>query len=142
MKRASGRVWELLYNPLATEALVHRNARLTPAGRLLLCQRIEAGRPVAHAAESMEISRDRAYVWWRRYQAEGVAGLEDRSSRPHRCPSRTKASRERRIVHLRRKHGLSPARIAGITGRSPSELSTCNSPGSPSAASSWMRTFL
>ena len=93
---------------------MHRNARLTPAGRLLLCERIEAGWPVAHAAESMGISRDRAYVWWRRYQADGVAGLEDRSSRPHRSPSRTKASRERRIVALRRKRGLGPARIAGI----------------------------
>ena len=69
---------------------MHRNARLTPAGRLLLCQRIEAGWPVAHAANSMGISRDRAYVWWRRYQTEGVAGLEDRSSRPHRSPTRTK----------------------------------------------------
>ncbi len=54
---------------------MHRNARLTPAGRLLLCERIEGGWPVAHAAESMGISRDRAYVWWRRYQAEGMAGL-------------------------------------------------------------------
>jgi hypothetical protein len=44
---------------------MHRNARLTPAGRLLLCQRIEAGWPVAHAAAAMGISRDRAYVWWR-----------------------------------------------------------------------------
>jgi transposase InsO family protein len=93
---------------------LHRNARLTPAGRLLLCQRIEAGWPVAHAAESMGMSRDRAYVWWRRYQAEGVAGLEDRSSCPRRCPTRTKASRERRIVQLRRRRGLGPARIAGI----------------------------
>lgn len=74
---------------------MHRNARLTPAGRLLLCQRIQAGWPVAHAAESMGISRDRAYVWWRRYQAEGVPGLEDRSSRPHRTPTKIKASRER-----------------------------------------------
>jgi transposase InsO family protein len=93
---------------------MHRNARLTPAGRLLLCQRIEAGWPVAHAAESMGISRDRAYVWWRRYQAEGLAGLEDRSSRPHRSPTRTKPSREQRIVRLRRTRGLGPARIAGI----------------------------
>jgi hypothetical protein len=107
-------VWELLNNPPATEAPLHRNARLTPAGRLLLCQRIEAGWPVAHAAESMGMSRDRAYVWWRRYRVEGVAGLEDRSSRPRRCPTRTKASRERRIVQLRRKRGLGPARIAGI----------------------------
>jgi transposase InsO family protein len=95
---------------------VHRNARLTPAGRLLLCERIQAGWPIAHAAESMGMSRDRAYVWWRRYQAEGVAGLEDRSSRPHRCPTRTRASRERRIVALRRSRGLGPARIAGIVG--------------------------
>ena len=62
----------------------------------------------------MGISRDRAYVWWRRYQAEGVAGLEDRSSRPHRSPTQTKPSRERRIVALRRDRGLGPARIAGI----------------------------
>lgn len=96
--------------------LVHRNARLTPKGRLLLCQRIEAGWPVAHAAAAIGISRDRAYVWWRRYQAEGVAGLEDRSSRPRRSPTRTKPSVERRIVGLRRKQGLGPARIAGIIG--------------------------
>jgi transposase InsO family protein len=93
---------------------MHRNARLTPAGRLLLCQRIEGGWPVAHAAASMGISRDRAYVWWRRYQAEGRSGLEDRSSRPHRSPTRTKPSRERRILQLRRSRGLGPARIAGI----------------------------
>jgi transposase InsO family protein len=95
---------------------MHRNARLTPAGRLLLCERIQAGWPVAHAARSMGISRDRAYVWWRRYQSEGLAGLEDRSSRPRRTPTRTKASQERRIVHLRRSRGLGPARIAGIVG--------------------------
>jgi hypothetical protein len=54
---------------------MHRNAPLTPAGRLRLCQRIEAGWAAAHAAASMGISRDRACVWWRRHQAEGVAGL-------------------------------------------------------------------
>jgi transposase InsO family protein len=95
---------------------VHRNARLTPAGRLLLCQRIEAGWPVAHAAAAMGLSRDRAYVWWRRYQAEGVGGLEDRPSRPHRSPARTRPSRERRIIELRRRRGLGPARIGGIVG--------------------------
>jgi transposase InsO family protein len=109
-------VWELLNNPLALEALMHRNARLTPAGRLLLCERIEAGWPVAQVAASMGISRDRAYVWWRRYQAEGIAGLEDRSSRPHYSPARTSPARERRVVHVRRKVGLGPARIAGIVG--------------------------
>ncbi len=93
---------------------MHRNAPLTPEGRLRLCQRIEGGWAVAHAAASMGISRDRAYVWWRRYREEGVAGLQDRSSRPRRSPTQTKASRERRIVTLRRNRGLGPARIAGI----------------------------
>jgi len=93
---------------------MHRNARLTPQGRLLLCQRIEGGWPVAHAAAAMGISR--TYVWWRRYREEGPAGLEDRSSRPKRCPTRTKASIERRVVTLRQKRGLGPARIAGICG--------------------------
>jgi transposase InsO family protein len=64
----------------------------------------------------MGISRDRAYVWWRRYQEEGVAGLEDRPCRPRRCPRQTKASVERRILTLRQSRGLGPARIAGIVG--------------------------
>jgi transposase InsO family protein len=101
---------------------VHRNAPLTPEGRLRLCQRIEAGWPVAHAAESMGISRDRAYVWWRRYQEEGVDGLVDRRCRPHRCPRQTKASTERRILTLRQRKGLGPARIAGIVGMHPSTV--------------------
>ncbi len=42
---------------------MHRNAPLTPEGRLLLCERIEGGWPVAHASEAMNISRDRGYVW-------------------------------------------------------------------------------
>src|SRR5271170_6208256 len=95
---------------------MHRNAPLTPEGRLRLCERIEGGWPVAHAAESMRISRDRAYVWWRRYQEEGIAGLEDRTCRPHRSPRQTKANVEQRIVSLRQSRGLGPARIAGIVG--------------------------
>ena len=35
----------------------HANARLTPAGRLLMVQRIEAGMPQAHVASQMGLSR-------------------------------------------------------------------------------------
>jgi transposase InsO family protein len=99
---------------------MHGNAPLTPEGRLRLCRRIQEGWPVAHAASSMGISRDRAYVWWRRYQAEGITGLEDRSSRPHHSPNQLKRRLERRVVSLRRNRGLGPARIAGIVGLHPS----------------------
>ena len=122
---------ELAGNPLATEAPVHRNAPLTPEGRLRLCQRIEAGWPVAHAAASMGISRDRAYVWWRRYQAEGLAGLEDRSSRPSSFAEPDKAVAERRIVWLRRSRSLPPgsdrrdcwgAGLHGASGPGPARI--------------------
>ena len=95
---------------------MHRNAPLTPEGRLRLCQRIEAGWTVAAAAESMNISRQCAHKWWRRYRDEGIDGLRDRSSRPHSCPHQTSARVERRIVALRQSRRLGPARLAGIVG--------------------------
>ena len=93
---------------------MHGNAPLTPEGRLRLCHRIEDGWTVAAAAESMNVSRQTAHKWWRRYQAEGTSGLVDRSSRPHTCPHQTPAQVERRIVALRQSRKLGPARLAGI----------------------------
>jgi transposase InsO family protein len=81
-----------------------------------LCHRIEDGWSVAAAAESMNISRQTAHKWWRRYRDEGVAGLEDRSSRPWSCPHQTPARVERRIVALRQSRRLGPARLAGVVG--------------------------
>jgi len=95
---------------------MHRNAPLTPEGRLRLCHRIEDGWTVAAAAESMNISRQCAHKWWRRYQDDGPAGLVDRSSRPWSCPHQTPARLERRIVALRQSRKLGPARLAGIVG--------------------------
>src|SRR3954447_21010933 len=95
---------------------MHGNAPLTPEGRLRLCHRIEDGWSVAAAAESMNISRQCAHKWWRRFRDEGEAGLQDRSSRPHTCPHQTPARVERRIVALRQSRKLGPARLAGIVG--------------------------
>jgi transposase InsO family protein len=95
---------------------LHRNAPLTAEGRFRLCQRIAAGWTVAAAAESMNISRQCAHKWWRRYLDEGRAGLEDRSSRPQSCPHQTPPALERRIVALRQSRKLGPARLAGVVG--------------------------
>ena len=80
----------------------HANARFTPAGRPLIIQRIEAGMPQAHVARQMGLSRGTVAKWWRRWCAEGEAGLVDRSSRPRNSPRRTPARVEERICRLRR----------------------------------------
>ena len=98
------------------EAHVHGNAPMTPRGRMIMIERIASGRPVAHVAAEMGVSRKTADKWWRRWQSEGVGGLEDRSSRPHRCPHQTPVRVEERIVRLRRRRKLGPARIATIVG--------------------------
>jgi transposase InsO family protein len=95
---------------------VHGNAPMTPRGRMIMIERIASGRPVAHVAAEMGVSRKTADKWWRRWLAEGEAGLEDRSSRPHRCPHQTSAAREARIVRLRQRRKLGPARISSIVG--------------------------
>jgi transposase InsO family protein len=81
----------------------HANARLTFHGRRLLVQRVvEDGRPVAHVAKEMGLSRQAAHRWVSRYLAEGEAGLQDRSSRPHTSPRRTSPEVEDAVLALRR----------------------------------------
>lgn len=82
--------------------MAHANARLNVHGRRLLVRRvIVQGRPVAHVAKELGVSRQCAHRWVARFRAEGEAGLADRSSRPHRCPRRTPADIEARVLALR-----------------------------------------
>lgn len=94
----------------------HRNARLTPKGRLLLVQRVASGMPVAHAAKAMGVSRQCAHRWVARYAAEGAAGLEDRSSRPRSSPRTTDARRVARVLAQRDQERCGPAQLAQLTG--------------------------
>ena len=94
----------------------HRNARLTPTGRRIMIERIAAGTPQAHVAQQMLVSRATVSKWWRRWLAEGDAGLEDRSSRPRSCPTRTSKKVEDRVCRLRRSKRWGPRMIAMHTG--------------------------
>ena len=92
---------------------MHANAPLTPRGRLILCQRIEAGRPIAHVAAEMGISRQTASKWWHRYREGGEVALVDRRSTPKATPNRLPRRTERRIIGLRVSRRWGPAQIAG-----------------------------
>lgn len=95
----------------------HRNARLTVHGRQLLVHRVrELGMPVAHVARAMGVSRQCAHRWVARFNAEGDAGLRDRSSRPHSMPTRTSAEIEARIVAARIEHRRGQDWLAGELG--------------------------
>ena len=95
----------------------HSNAALTPRARLRLARLIvEGGWTPARAAERYDVSWRTAKKWADRYRLEGPAGMNDRSSRPHRQPNRTPQPMVRKIVHLRWKHRLGPVQIADRLG--------------------------
>ncbi|WP_280675630.1 IS481 family transposase [Cryobacterium sp. CG_9.6] len=95
----------------------HINTRLTLHGRALLIDRvINDGRPVSHVAKELGISRQCAHRWINRHHAEGTAGLLNRSSRPHHCPTKTSAPQEAKVVVARLLGRNGPLRIAAVTG--------------------------
>jgi transposase InsO family protein len=96
--------------------------------RLIVSRVIDEGRPVAHVAKELGISRQCAHRWVSRFRADGEAGLRDRSSRPHRCPRRTSTALEQQVLQLRRTErrgqdwlgpelGLAPRTVAAILRR-------------------------
>ncbi len=97
--------------------MAHRRAKLTVLGRQLLVDRIVVeGMAVAHAADMLGVSRQTAWKWLRRYEAEGEAGLEDRSSRPRRSPRALPQARVDAILAARHRHRFGPHRLARIVG--------------------------
>jgi transposase len=79
----------------------HRKAPLTETGRLRLARCIvDHGSPLRRAAERFQVAPTTANRWADRYRQHGVAGMTDRSSRPHTSPRRLPRRTERRILGL------------------------------------------
>jgi transposase InsO family protein len=83
--------------------MLHANAALSWSGRGLLARRVvDQGWTLTAAAEAAGVSVRCARKWVARYRLEGVEGLADRSSAPHRVANRTPDDRIAVIVLLRR----------------------------------------
>jgi transposase InsO family protein len=99
---------------------MHKNARLTPTGRVLLVERIEAGWTVKQAATAAGVSARTACSWLGRYRG-GDRHLADRSSAPHHIAHRLSADRIAAIEHMRRQRQTGPA-IARALGMARSSV--------------------
>lgn len=101
----------------------HVKARLAPAGRLILVERVLSGRPVSHVAKEMGVSRQCAHRWIVRFRRFGAAGLLDRSSRHRAHPATTSPVVCTRLLELRRTERLGRDELARRFGVSPSTAS-------------------
>ena len=105
---------------------VHKNAPLTPKGREYLVGLIESGLTLKAASQTVGVSARTAGKWYHRYRKQGFAGLEDRSSRPHRLRQPTPAGVVKRITDLRHQR-LTGKHIARLVGYRFESTEACRS---------------
>jgi transposase InsO family protein len=106
---------------------VHKNARLTPHGRERIVRQIESGRSPKVVGEAAGVCVRTVRKWLKRYRQEGLAGLQDRTSRPHCLRRPTPAAIVAQVEALRRQRRtgtqialelrLSPATVSRILKR-------------------------
>jgi transposase InsO family protein len=101
---------------------MHKNARLTPLGRERIVRQVESGQTPEAVSEAAGVCPRTVRKWVERYRREGLAGLQDRSSRPHRLRRPTPQTVVEEIERLRRQRWTGK-QIAAETGVSPATVS-------------------
>ena len=106
---------------------IHKNARLTPKGRERIVRQALSGQTPKAAALAVGVCPRTIRKWLTRYCAEGLAGLQDRSSRPRRLRRPTPQEVIEKIERLRRQRwtgkqiaaeaGVSPATVSRVLRR-------------------------
>jgi transposase InsO family protein len=106
---------------------VHRNARLTPHGRERIARQVASGQTPKAVGEAAGVCPRTVRKWVDRYCREGLVGLRDRSSRPHRLHRPTPQTVVDEVAALRRQRctgkqiaaqvGVSPATVSRILRR-------------------------
>jgi len=96
---------------------IHKNARLTPKGRERIVRQVLSGQTPKAAALAVGVCPRTIRKWVTRYRVEGLVGLEDRSSRPHRVRRPMPQEVIEKIERLRRQRwtGKQIAAEAGVS---------------------------
>ena len=101
----------------------HKNASLTPKGREAMARSvIEGGLSKVAAARQFNTTPKTVAKWVARFRAKGVAGLQDRSSRPHSSPGQATPAVCAAVEALRRQRHTG-AQIAAEVGVSAATVS-------------------
>jgi transposase InsO family protein len=101
---------------------IHKNARTTPRGREWIASQVARGQTPKALADAVGVCPRTVRKWVGRHASEGVGGLIDRSSRPHRLYRPTPQPVVERIEALRRQR-LTGKAIAAEVGVSPATVS-------------------
>ena len=101
---------------------IHQNARLTPLGREHMVNMVLGGQTPKATGEAVGVCPRTVRKWVDRFEAEGLAGLQDRSSRPEQFYRPTPQPVIDRIEALRRQR-LTGKAIAAETGVSAATVS-------------------
>lgn len=102
---------------------VHENARLTAHSRAELVRRVlSEGKSAKAVATAFGVDTKTVGKWVKRFEAEGLAGLADRSSRPHKLHRPTPSETAQQVIALRRQR-FTGRQIAKETAVSPATVS-------------------
>ena len=101
---------------------IHKNARTTPRGREWIVGQAASGQTPQALADAVGVCPRTVRKWIKRHESEGIGGLADRSSRPHRLYRPTPQPVVERIEALRRQR-LTGKAIAAEVGVSPATVS-------------------
>jgi transposase len=93
---------------------MHKNARLTPHGREWIVKLGASGQTPQAIATAVGVCPRTVRKWLKRYEHEGSAGLQDRSSRPHRLHRPTAQETTLRAQALRRERRTGKAIAAEL----------------------------
>jgi transposase InsO family protein len=101
----------------------HPNAPLTPEGRRRMVECVLNHHwTIETTAERFQVDAKTVRKWRDRFVAEGVNGLEDRSSRPLRSPNQARRTCVKKVVRLRTTRRWGPGHIAHEVGVAPSTV--------------------
>ncbi len=93
----------------------HKNAKVAPAGRALLVERVVVRHERrGEVSQAFGLSERTVAKWVSRWRLAGAGGLADRPSRPRGCPHQLRRRMVRQIEQLRRRRWTSPAIAARL----------------------------